>query len=222
MYLSDDRRRHVHHLEPPLDEVPAPEAVARGNRARERIVGLRCEVVSGAERRACAPDHGDVHVVVLIGAPQLVEQHASNRVAQRVALGGAVEREPANARPRVVGQHQGFGHDEKLKRIAEACLQPLHPRDPPVVIGRLTPEVLQHLRVREDQERLGREPAYDRVGDGVGLEHAVDAGHAAVGNAGGHGGAHGLGCEHRDLDALIAVGDREPFRERQRRMLGRR
>ena len=72
--------------------------------------------------------------------------------------------------------------------------------DPPVVVRRLAPEVLEHFGVREDQERLGVEARDDRVGDRVGFEHAVDARDAAVVDARGHRGAHGLRREHRHLD----------------------
>ena len=55
------------------------------------------------------------------------------------------------------------------------------------------------------RKRLRVEARNHRVGDGLGLEHPVDTGDAAVDDAGGHRGAHRLGCEHRDLHALVAV-----------------
>ena len=76
--------------------------------------------------------------------------------------------------------------------------------------------------MREDQEPLRVEPATTTLGDGVGFEHPVDSRDAAVADARGHGGAHRLRREHRHLQALVAVGDREPLRERDRRVLRHR
>jgi hypothetical protein len=53
------------------------------------------------------------------------------------------------------------------------------------------------------------------------LHHAVDAGHRVL-VAGGHRRAHRLGTQHRDLDALLAIGDGQPFRESDRGVLGHR
>ena len=61
-----------------------------------------------------------------------------------------------------------------------------------------------------------------RVGNGFRFEHAVDTGDAAAFDPRGHRGVDGLRREHRYLQSLFAIGDREPFRERQRRVLGDR
>src|SRR5690349_15340500 len=71
-------------------------------------------------------------------------------------------------------------------RAAKARLQSAHAVEPAFVVGRLAPEVLEHLRVREDEERLRVEAGHDRVGDLLGFEHPVDARDAAVDDTRGH------------------------------------
>ncbi len=106
--LPDDRRRHVPHLEPVVDDVTAPPSVRRRDRPLDVVVH-RAEVVAGAEGRAVAADHDHRHVAVAVGGPQCIEQRTSQVVVECVALVRSVEREPSHLGQRIVDEEHGLG-----------------------------------------------------------------------------------------------------------------
>ena len=106
--LGDDRRGHVPHLEPVVDDVARPPTVDLGDRALDVVVAARAEVVAGREARPGAPDDDDRDLGVAVGGPQPVEQRAAQGVVERVALGRSVQRQAADPRRRVIDQQHGF------------------------------------------------------------------------------------------------------------------
>ena len=106
VHLGDERRGHVHHLEPALEDVAGPAPVGRGRRPRERFGAVLGQVVAGREAGTGAPDDDHPHLGVGVAGPQLLEQLGPQRVGERVALGGPVEGQAADGRCRVIGQHE--------------------------------------------------------------------------------------------------------------------
>src|SRR5258705_7017562 len=86
----------------------------------------------------------------------------------------------------------------RFPRAAESRLQTAHAVEPPVVVGRLAAEVLEHFGVGEDQEVLRVESFHDYGRDLIRFEHPVDSRDPAVDDAGSHPSAHGLRREHPD------------------------
>ena len=106
VHLGDDRRGHVPHLEPAGDDVPCPCSVSSAHRPRQRLGRVLGEVVARAEAAAGAAHDHDVHVRVGIAGSQRGEQLASQRVRQRVALVGAVQREASHVGDRVIDEDE--------------------------------------------------------------------------------------------------------------------
>ena len=66
VHLTDDRRGHVPHLQPVVDDVAAPPPVGLGDATLDVVVGC-AEVVTGAERRAVPTDDDHRNVAVVVG-----------------------------------------------------------------------------------------------------------------------------------------------------------
>src|SRR5260370_20814601 len=97
----------------------------------------------------------------------------------------------------------------------EACPQPMHAFEPPVVVLRLAVEILRDLWVRKDQEFLAPDAFDHNLGHLLGLEGAggqeVGAEHPPFRCE--HGGLHALRAQARDPDSVVAVCDGQPLEE---------
>src|SRR5437588_9686392 len=71
----------------------------------------------------------------------------------------------------------------RFARPTETCLQTAHAVEPPVIVGRLAAEVLEHFGVGEDQEVLCVESLHDHGRDLIRFEHPVDSRDPAVDDA---------------------------------------
>ena len=101
VHLGDQRGRHVHHLEPALQHVAGPAAVAPAVIGHGGSSAGSCaEVVAGREARTAAPDDDHPDVRVGVGIAKGGEQLAPQRVPEGVALRRAVQRQAADRRRR--------------------------------------------------------------------------------------------------------------------------
>ncbi|MNT52100.1 hypothetical protein D3C72_1891080 [compost metagenome] len=100
-------------------------------------------------------------------------------------------------------------------------MQAPHAAQPAVIVLALAAIVLKHLRVRQDQEALIGHPFQRHRGDVLGGDRAfLQEALALALLAEQHVGLHALRADAADLDAAVAVGDRQPFGKPDRRVLG--
>ena len=110
VHLRDDRLGQIPDAHPAVGDVTRPLALAPGGVVRQLVALVAAaEVVARGEARAGAADDRDAHVVVGVGGPQLLEELAPQRMVQRVALLGPVERDAADLRRGFVDEDQ-FAH----------------------------------------------------------------------------------------------------------------
>lgn len=90
-------------------------------------------------------------------------------------------------------------------------LEASHTLKPAAGIGRAIQVVTGDFRVRQDQEPFLGEGFHDTVGHELRGDSVLKQKRAGSGIRGvEHGGAHALGTERGDADAVVTVGDREP------------
>src|SRR4051812_23464959 len=98
-----------------------------------------------------------------------------------------------------------------------------HAAQPAIVVGALPAKIFSDFGVRKNQEAFLRKSFDHIVRDLLRLDRAVEEKRAAAGRgAVQHVGADALRTQRRDLDAAIAVRDRQPFGECERGVLGDR
>src|SRR5437588_11585582 len=97
-------------------------------------------------------------------------------------------------------------------RLREGAPELRHAADPAFVIVGLFPHVTKNLRMREDEEPLFREAVYDALRHILGRQHAINMLRTLPARTQ-HRGVDRLRAEDRYADALIAMGNRENFRE---------
>ena len=93
MHLRDDRRRHVHHLEPSGENVARPCTIGGADRPGRRLGLVLREVVTRGKALARAADDDDTHLRIGIGLAQQFEKSRTQGMRERVALVGSVEGE---------------------------------------------------------------------------------------------------------------------------------
>src|SRR5579871_114660 len=96
-----------------------------------------------------------------------------------------------------------------------------HAAEPAVVVLGLVAHVLRDLRMRQDQKSLGFEAFDHGVSALLRREHPVEM-LRAVRAAAQQRRVDALRAEHRNANALVAMGNGEDFAESHRRVLGRR
>ena len=94
--------------------------------------------------------------------------------------------------------------------MPELSVQLAHAADPAVVIRRLVAHVVQHLGMRQDEEGLFPDRLEAELRHRLRLQHPVDGGDMIFVPAC-HLGPHRLRAEDGHLDAVVAMGQRDPF-----------
>src|SRR5260370_42438302 len=101
----------------------------------------------------------------------------------------------------------------------EVSAQPAHAPQPTVVVLGLAVEVFGHLGMQKDQEPYGSDALDDHVTHMLGFESAlgqeIATEDALLGRK--HVGLHTLRAQAGDADPIIAMCDRQPLEERERR-----
>ena len=99
--------------------------------------------------------------------------------------------------------------------LAVLTVQFAHPADPAIVVLGFLAHIGQNLFMRQNKERLFAYSPHTGVGNRFGLQHAIHGGYAIFA-ATGHFASDRLRAEDRNLDPVIAMGKRKPFRKAYR------